>query len=435
MKKIWTIFLGICLFVSFGCPSGAKTPPRLELDPPASGEKEKTSDPSSQKEDPKKKDPGKTESDPLEGIEDSRLFFSSVDRGPFKVKKVSDGDTITIDSGKKEVIRLIGINAPEKNEPLYKETADALKKMVENREIYLLYDREKQDRYRRTLAYIFLKRGEKYFFVNGQMVKQGMAISFPFGKSQKYKKLFDRWEQEAEKAKRGIWKVEYNWKKNRVRVKRVRTNYYTSAAYTKAKEYRISLKSSQKVLVENVEPLERKGYEVIKIFDGDTVELEDKRRIRLLGIDCPERKAPFYEEAKVFLTRLIEGKKVYLQYDKKKKDRYGRSLAHLYVKEEEQWLFVNGQMIRSGFAHPYFISPNQMHKKKFYELQKLALEDNLGFWTIFNDMKPERYYVSSKGHFHRPGCMQIQHLKRTKRYNTRREAFLNKKTPARCCNP
>lgn len=84
---------------------------------------------------------------------------------------------------------------------------------------------------------------------------------------------------------------------------------------------------------------------VERVIDGDTF-IGDGYKIRLLGIDAPEKAQPCYEEAKNFLKKLIENKTVKLEYDKIKKDRYGRLLAYVWINDT----FVNREMLIKGFA-------------------------------------------------------------------------------------
>lgn len=84
---------------------------------------------------------------------------------------------------------------------------------------------------------------------------------------------------------------------------------------------------------------------VKKVVDGDTF-VASGYKIRLIGIDAPEKGQPCYEEARLFLKKLIENKTVRLEYDKVKKDKYGRLLAYVWINNT----FVNREMVINGFA-------------------------------------------------------------------------------------
>ena len=84
--------------------------------------------------------------------------------GPYRVRWVVDGDTIVVDmNGTDTYIRLIGIDTPEsvsynvsENTEEGKIAAEFTKKLLRKKKVYLEYDRDTQDKYGRTLAYVFL---------------------------------------------------------------------------------------------------------------------------------------------------------------------------------------------------------------------------------------------------------------------------------------
>src|SRR5512133_2900788 len=99
-------------------------------------------------------------------------------------------------------------------------------------------------------------------------------------------------------------------------------------------------------------------YPVTRIVDGDTFWINDGStkglKIRLIGIDAPEPrnngkklKGYFGTESSVYLTRLLEGRKVRLEYDVTRYDRYGRTLAYAYL---DNGTFVNADLVKNGYA-------------------------------------------------------------------------------------
>ncbi len=89
------------------------------------------------------------------------------------------------------------------------------------------------------------------------------------------------------------------------------------------------------------------------VFDGDTISVGSRVRVRLLGIDTPElgagfdTPAPFALEARTHLRSLVENRHVRLETDREETDRYGRRLAYVF---RDDGLFVNEEMLRAGFA-------------------------------------------------------------------------------------
>lgn len=103
------------------------------------------------------------------------------------------------------------------------------------------------------------------------------------------------------------------------------------------------------------------NVKVIRVLDGDTVELEIDlgNRIRwrdcfrLMGIDTPERNQPGYAEAARWLRELLEGKISHMETHKP--DKFGRWLVDLYIPTEQGGeLHVNKLMIINNYAKEYF---------------------------------------------------------------------------------
>lgn len=132
----------------------------------------------------------------------------------------------------------------------------------------------------------------------------------------------------------------------------------------------------------------RKYYRVVKIVDGDTFWVDDGsergRKIRLIGVDAPEtrrtggKEVGFYgQESKNYLTRLILDKEVRLEYDADPKDRYGRTLAYVYLRDGT---FVNAELVKRGYAMVMTVPPNVKYADEFVELQREAREKQRGLW-------------------------------------------------------
>ncbi len=92
---------------------------------------------------------------------------------------------------------------------------------------------------------------------------------------------------------------------------------------------------------------------VVRVVDGDTLLLDRNERVRLIGVDTPETVDPrrpvqrFGKEASAFTKRMVEGKKVRLEYDQDRRDRFGRTLAYVYL---EDGTFLNAEIVKQGLA-------------------------------------------------------------------------------------
>ena len=99
-----------------------------------------------------------------------------------------------------------------------------------------------------------------------------------------------------------------------------------------------------------------KTGQVVQIYDGDTILLNSGQTIRLIGINAPERGEKGFDQAKDYLTDLIDGEEVFLEYDKYQDDKYGRVLAYVFEKCSTSAGCKNGKrminwvMIKKGYA-------------------------------------------------------------------------------------
>lgn len=143
------------------------------------------------------------------------------------------------------------------------------------------------------------------------------------------------------------------------------------------------------------------GYDYSNILveravDGDTLKLGNGERVRLIGIDTPELHVSdkLYRDSKrsgqdiatiqamgkrsyEFTRNLVEGKRVRLEFDVEKKDRYGRILAYVYLQDGT---FVNAEIMKQGFASVMTYPPNVKYADLFKDLYREARENNRGLW-------------------------------------------------------
>lgn len=125
-------------------------------------------------------------------------------------------------------------------------------------------------------------------------------------------------------------------------------------------------------------------YKVVAITDGDTIRiLKDNKevKIRLAGVDCPERKQDFYTQAKSFTAEKAFGKNVKINVIQES-DRYGRVVAEVILPDGT---ILNEELVKAGFAWHY----KQFSKSKVLEnLEKEARENKLGLWSNANAKPP-----------------------------------------------
>lgn len=132
----------------------------------------------------------------------------------------------------------------------------------------------------------------------------------------------------------------------------------------------------------------RGPYAVLRVVDGDTAMIEidgEEKRVRFIGLDTPEsvnpdesKNTPEGKVASNFTKELLTGKSVYLEFDIEKEDKYGRTLAYLYL--EDGVTMVQEEILRAGYAMVMTIQPNSKYADRLHAAQIEARENNAGFW-------------------------------------------------------
>lgn len=122
---------------------------------------------------------------------------------------------------------------------------------------------------------------------------------------------------------------------------------------------------------------------VARVIDGDTLELADGSRLRLIGIDTPETVAPnhpvecYGREASAKTRELVEGRVVYLEKDVSETDRFGRLLRYVYL---EDGRMLNEVLVAEGYASAASYPPDVKYQDRFLAAERAAREAALGFW-------------------------------------------------------
>ena len=130
---------------------------------------------------------------------------------------------------------------------------------------------------------------------------------------------------------------------------------------------------------------------VIKVTDGDTFTLllnnDFDTKVRLNGIDCPEKKQAYSKKAKDRLSHLIFGKNIDVYYEKK--DGFGRVLGDVYVNK----INVNQDMVQNGLAWHFKEYSNDPILEK---LEQEAIQNRVGLWIDSSPIPPWEFRKRSK---------------------------------------
>jgi endonuclease YncB( thermonuclease family) len=177
------------------------------------------------------------------------------------------------------------------------------------------------------------------------------------------------------------------------------------------------------------------------VDDGDTIVVAGGERVRYLGINTPEVAhkdepgEPFGDEAKAFNKKLVQGRWINLELAEQQRDHYGRLLAYVFLADGT---FVNGVLVRQGYAHLLRKQPKLRYWERLLALQRQALKEKKGMWSL-PVVKPEKFYIGNKRSwiFHRPHC---QFGRKTAagnrlRFRDRYEALYHGFSPGRRCKP
>jgi micrococcal nuclease len=119
---------------------------------------------------------------------------------------------------------------------------------------------------------------------------------------------------------------------------------------------------------------------VAHVTDGDTLRCADGRKVRLLLIDAPERdQGEFGGAARAALESLAPpGAAVMLELDVERTDRYGRTLAYVYLPDGRM---ANEQLARAGYVVPLVYPPNVQHVERMRAAVAAVREERRGLWA------------------------------------------------------
>jgi len=126
---------------------------------------------------------------------------------------------------------------------------------------------------------------------------------------------------------------------------------------------------------------------VVRVIDGDTIELTSGETVRLLMIDTPETTGGatdcYGQEAKQYLTVALIGQNIDLAYDTQCEDQYGRLLAYVSLDGRE----LNTLMVERGYACVLHIPPNGNDREEEFEsLEYLARTNGVGMWGVCQEV-------------------------------------------------
>jgi micrococcal nuclease len=141
---------------------------------------------------------------------------------------------------------------------------------------------------------------------------------------------------------------------------------------------------------------------VTEVIDGDTIAVTfgdgAEAHVRYLGIDTPELHHPtrgeeeLGKEAAALNASIVLGKTVFLERDVQSVDRYGRTLAWVWIDGPGEPVLVNEMLVQAGYAMPFTLAPNVRHTDRIITAFREARFQGRGIWS----RTPERVFTASQ---------------------------------------
>ncbi len=128
-----------------------------------------------------------------------------------------------------------------------------------------------------------------------------------------------------------------------------------------------------------ISPIQNQKLMVVSVTDGDTVKFNDGRTFRLYGVNAPEIKEPYYEEAKAFTQNLVLNKEVsFEQEENYKEDKFGRLLGYMFTDGKN----LNVELVRNGLARVVLYEKRAKikYQDELVQVEKEAKEKRIGIW-------------------------------------------------------
>lgn len=180
-----------------------------------------------------------------------------------------------------------------------------------------------------------------------------------------------------------------------------------------------------------------------KVVDGDTIYLDNGKKIRFVGVNTPERGVEGYITSKNFVQKLCLNKKVGIDIDDSKgTDRYGRTLAVVIVDGKN----VNEMLLKEGLAEIMYMPPSEFnpfdwgtsstHVDTIHSSSSTSPTHTSTKYTSSSDSAK---YIgnANSGKFHNSGCKAIRKMSEHNKifFSSRNDAVNQGYTPCKICNP
>ncbi len=196
-------------------------------------------------------------------------------------------------------------------------------------------------------------------------------------------------------------------------------------------------------------------YPVIRVVDGDTISIlyqGKTEKIRLLNVDTPEsvhpdpsRNTPLGKKASSYTRSRLSGKRVALEFEDRKRGKYGRLLAYVILDNEN----FNLELVRKGWS-PYYTKygTSPSYHSQFTSAQEEARSRGVNVWHEDHLSAPKKKTAQTRiaavgnvqGNtksmvFHTPTCRYFNCKHCTRSFSSRDDAFRAGFSPCGICRP
>lgn len=175
-----------------------------------------------------------------------------------------------------------------------------------------------------------------------------------------------------------------------------------------------------------------------EVVDGDTIYLSNGKKVRLVGVNTPERGVEGYITSKVFVQKLCLNKQVGLDIDDSKPtDKYGRTLAVVIVDGKN----LNEMLLKEGLAEIMYIPPSEFYPYNWADSSTHISSSHQTSTNTNTDSGSgdSGSYIgnSNSGKFHKSTCKWGQKTAEHNRvyFNNRNDAISQGYVPCKVCNP
>ncbi len=177
-----------------------------------------------------------------------------------------------------------------------------------------------------------------------------------------------------------------------------------------------------------------------QVVDGDTIYLDNGKKVRFVGVNTPERGVEGYITSKNFVQKLCLNKEVGLDIDdKKQNDKYGRTLAVVIVDGKN----VNEMLLKEGLAEIMYMPPSEFYPYNWAgsgtHVADTHSSSSSSSSTSSSDSSGTGSYVANgnSGKFHVASCSSVSKMSENNKifFSSRNEAINQGFEPCKICNP